>query len=133
METRVAEEADFIQLLARLISEGDDNDPAIRRTGEDLTCSQPLLGRWIDRCDVSFLMDTLALSDHVFGQEFPGILLSHQERAAFAKRLETHCRECAPCHPKQAEDILWKFRVEKAIAENKQAIVDILTNATDKQ
>jgi hypothetical protein len=132
METRVAMEADFIQLLARLISESDDNDPPFKRTGKDLTCSQPLLGRWIDRCDVPFLMDTLALSDHVFGQEFPGIPLSQEDRQAFAKTLENHCRECAPCHAKKAEDIAWKLRIEKAFAENKQAIGDALTKAAGK-
>ena len=132
METRVAVAADFIQLLARLIAETDDNDPPIKRTGEDLTCSEPLLGRWIDRCDVPFLMDTLALSDHVFSQEYPEIPLSQAERGAFAKTLETHCRECARCHAKQAEDIAWKLRVEKTIAKNKRAIGDALTKAAGK-
>lgn len=132
METRVAVAADFIQLLARLIAESDDNDPPIKRTGEDLTCSEPLLGRWIDRCDVPFLMDTLALSDHVFSQEYPEIPLSQAERGAFAKTLETHCRECARCHAKQAEDIAWKLRVEKTIAKNKRAIGDALTKAAGK-
>ena len=133
METRVAVDADFIQLLARLISESDDNDPPIKRTGEDLSCSEPLLGRWIDRCDVPFLMDTLALSDHVFGREFPEIPLSQADRATFAKTLETHCRECARCHAKQAEDIAWKLQVENAITKNKRAIRDALAKATGRR
>ena len=132
METRVAAEADFIQLLARLISESDDNDPPIKGTGKDLTCSQPLLGRWIESCDVPFLMETLALSNYVFGQEFPEIPLSQDARQAFAKTLEDHCRECAPCHAKQAEDIGWKLRVDKAIDKNKRAIGDALAKAAGK-
>jgi hypothetical protein len=133
METRVAVDADLIQLLVRLISESDDNDPPIKRTGEDLSCSEPLLGRWIDRCDVPFLMDTLALSDHVFGQEFPEIPLSQADRATFAQTLETHCRECAHCHAKQAEDIAWQLRVENAITKNKPAIRVALAQAAGKQ
>jgi hypothetical protein len=132
METRVAVEADFIQLLARLISESDDDDPPIERTGKDLTCSQPALGRWIDDCDFPFLMDTLALSDRIFAREFPGIRLSQEEREAFAKVLETHCQECARCHAKQAEDIEWKSRVEKAFAENKQGVGELLVKAAGK-
>ena len=132
METRVAIDADFIQLLTRLIAESDDGDPPFKRTGEDLSCSQPHLGQWIDRCDVPFLMDTLALSDQVFGQEFPGLRLSQQERTAFAGTLEQHCQECASCHAKQAEDIAWKLRVEKTIARNKHAIADALAEASGK-
>lgn len=125
MDTRVAVKTDFIDLLARLIAGSDDSDP-IERTGKDLTCSQPFLGQWIDDCDFPFLMETLALPDNVFGQEFPGIRLSQAERAAFANTLEIHCRECAPCHVKQQEDLELKARVEKALAENKQTIAALL-------
>jgi hypothetical protein len=122
METRVAPETDFIELLARLISNSDDSGPPIERTGKDLTCSQPILGRWIDDCDVPFLFDTLALPDHVFKQEFPGIKLSQKDRETFAKTLDTHCTECARCNSKRVEDIEWKRRVDEAFVENKQII-----------
>lgn len=132
METRVALEADFIQLLARLIAESDDGEPPIERTGKDLTCSQPILGRWIDDCDFPFLIETLSLPDDIFDQEFPGIRLSQQEREAFAETLETHCKECARCYAKQAEDIAWKSRVERAFAQNKEAIGDFLAGTARK-
>ena len=132
METRVAPETDFIQLLARLISESDDSDPPIERPGKDLTCSQPILGQWIDDCDVPFLLETLVLPDEIFAQEFPGILLSKRDREAFAKTLTTHCAECARCNAKKAEDIEWKQRVDKALVENKQAIGHILADNTRK-
>lgn len=122
METRVAPETDFIELLARLISNSDGGEPPIERTGKDLTCSQPILGRWIDDCDVPFLFETLALPDAVFTQEFPGIQLSQRDRETFAKTLDTHCSECARCGTKKAEDIQWKLRVDKAFVENKQII-----------
>lgn len=133
METRVAPDVDFLQLLARLISESDDGDPPIERSGKDLTCSQPVLGQWIDDCDVPFLLETLALPDDIFVQEFPGIPLSRRDRQAFAKTLTTHCTECARCNAKRAEDIEWKLRVDKAIVENKQAIGHFLTDTTRKQ
>lgn len=128
MKTRVALETDFVQLLARLIGESDDDDPPIEQTGKGLTCSQPTLGRWIDECDFPFLMETLALPDSVFSQEFPEIKLSHKDRQSFAKTLTTHCKECARCNAKQAEDIAWKLRVEKVMANNKEAIGAILTD-----
>lgn len=122
METRVASETDFIELLARLISNSNDSGPPIDRTGKDLTCSQPILGRWIDDCDVPFMFETLALPDHVFNQEFPGIKLSQKDRETFAKTLDTHCKECARCNAKRAEDIEWKLRFDKTFAENKPVI-----------
>jgi hypothetical protein len=130
MKTRVtveAVEADLIQLLMRLISEGDSGQPPIERAGKDLTCSQPKLGRWIDDCDVPFLFQTLALPDDVFDREFPGIRLSQKDRESFAKTLDTHCTECARCNAKRAEDGLWQSRVDKAFVENKQAIGHFLT------
>lgn len=132
METRVALETDFIQLLARLICE-NDGDPPNQRTGKDLTCSQPVYGRWIDDCDVPFLMETLALPEEVFDQEFPGIKLSQRDRESFAKTLDNHCAECARCNSKKAEDALWKRRVEKAFVENKEAIADFLAGTERKR
>lgn len=130
MTTRVALEAGFLELLVRLIGESDDNDPPCQRTGESLSCSQPLIGRWIDDCDFPFLMDTLALPDSVFSEEFPGIRLSHEEREAFARLLKMHCTECARCNAKQAEDVAWKVRVDKIIAKNKHTIAAILADET---
>lgn len=132
MNTRVASEADFIQLLARLISESDDNDPPFQRTGKDLMCSQPVLGRWFDDCDFPFLMETLALPDHVFSREYPEIPLSLEDRQAFANTLETHSRECAHCHAKKTEDILWKQRVDEVFEKNKRLISTRLTNTIDE-
>jgi hypothetical protein len=131
METRVAVKTDFIELLTRLISESDDGDPPIQRTGRDLTCSQPNLGKWFDDCDFPFLMETLALSDDVFRQQFPGIKLSQDERQAFGGILETHCTECASCHAQKVESIEWASRIEKAFAENKEAIGDLLLSSGD--
>lgn len=124
METRVAPGTDFIELLARLICESDD--PPIQRAGKVLPCSEPNVGRWVQDCDFSFLMDTLALPDNVFVREFPGIALSQKEREAFAKTLEKHCSDCARCNAKQAEDIAWKLRVDEAIVENREAIGEAL-------
>lgn len=127
MVTGIALETDFPQLLAKLISESDDGEPPIERTGKDLSCLRPVIGQWIDDCDVPFLFDTLALPDNVFNQEFPGIKLSKSDRETFARILETHCSECARCNAKRVEDIEWKMRVDKAFVENKQAIGLFLT------
>jgi hypothetical protein len=74
------------------------------RNSFELTCSQPIVGRWINDCDYAFLTEILALSNDVFKQEFRGILLSHEERKALATILDTHTRECARCGSKRRQD-----------------------------
>src|SRR5690349_16314639 len=132
MNTGVAVKTDFIQLLARLISESDDNDPPFQRAGKDLMCSQPVLGRWFDDCDFPFLMETLALPDHVFSREYPEIPLSLEDRQSFAATLQAHSRECAHCNAKKTEDIEWKQRVDKTFEKNKGLIGALLTNTVDE-
>ena len=129
--TTTVVEAKIIELLARIVAEVDEEDPK-STTGSDLPCSQPILGRWISDCDFPFLMETLALPDSVFKQEFPGIELTQQERAVFAKLLRDHCTECARCGAKQAEDDDWKLRVEKAFAKHKEMVKQVLTQAAGK-
>jgi hypothetical protein len=132
MATGILVQTDFIQLLARLIAASDKGQPPTKRTGNDLSCSQPALGKWIDDCDFPFLMETLALPDEVFEREFPGIRLSHQERETFAQTLNSHCKECARCHAKRAEDLEWESRVDKAFAENKETIGEFFSDIPGK-
>jgi hypothetical protein len=77
--------------------------PGRLKDGE-LTCSQPVVGRWINDCDYPFLTETLALTNDVFKQEFRGIQLSHEERKMLATILDKHTRECARCGSRRAED-----------------------------
>lgn len=125
-------ETNWIELLASLVAEVSDENPQ-RRSGSNLQCSQPMLGKWINDCDVLFLMDTLALSDKVFESEFPGIRLAQNERFAFASRLIAHCKECARCNAKQAEDIEWKLQVDNALDDNRELLAQVLTRAVGKR
>ena len=75
-----------------------------RLKASELTCSQPIVGRWINDCDYSFLTETLALTNDAFKQEFREIQLSHEERKMLATILDDHTRECARCGSKRAED-----------------------------
>jgi len=129
--TTTVVETNIIELLAKIVAQVDDQNPR-RPTGSDLPCSQPVFGRWISDCDFPFLMETLALSDSVFKQEFPGIKLTQQERALFAQLLQKHCTECAHCGAKQTADEDWKLHVEKAFAEHKDMVAQVLTRAAVK-
>ena len=84
-----------------------------RPATSDVTCSQPILGKWISDCDFPFLMETLSLADNVFKQEFPGIRLSQEERRIFARALESHSKTCARCRAKRAKDDQSNRRLDK--------------------
>lgn len=84
----------------------------------NLTCSAPVLGKWVSDCDFPFIMETLLLSDHVFKQEFPGIQLSEEERKLFARELDAHSKACGRCWAKRAEDEAWQERTGTALTDN---------------
>jgi hypothetical protein len=86
----------------------------------NLTCSAPVLGKWINDCDFPFIIETLLLSDHVFKREFPGIQLSEEERKLFASELDAHSKACARCGANRAEDEAWKECSRRALADRGQ-------------
>lgn len=130
-------ENDFIKLLSSLIQEKND-DASARLSGqenglEDLACTAPALGKWIDNCDYPFLVETLLLNDAIFSQEFPGVQLSAAERKEFSNTLEGHCDACLRCRAKKSSDLDWKARVDNAFAENKEIIGKAIARAVGKK
>lgn len=87
-------------------------------TTNNLTCSSPVLGKWVNDCDFPFVMETLLLSDRVFKREFPGIQLSEEERKLLARELDAHSKVCRRCGAKRAEDEAWKERTGAALANH---------------
>lgn len=131
------EEALFT-LLAKLIVEKDDDTPsrlkAQKEALKELKCSKPALGRWIERCDYPFLIETLSLDDVTFGSEFPGILLPVAERNRFIEELKAHLDEpCCRCHLKASYDLEWQARVDKALFENKALIAKAIGHTAGKR
>lgn len=128
---------DLFVLLSGLIAETDEDTrfrfEAQQEALDELKCTQPSLGEWIDRCDYSFLMNTLKLSDRIFAKEFPRVRLSVEERQQFAEELTRHCETCARCHLKQMYDLQWETCVDKAIAENREAIGKAIGYAVGKK
>lgn len=126
-------ETELIGLLSRFIRESDDDIP-FRPAEQEAelerrTCSAPELGRWIGSTDFPFLIETLMLSDAVFGEEFPDLALPAEERKRFANALERHCEDCPRCGLKRAYDLAWQARVNTAISENKEAVEEAIARA----
>jgi hypothetical protein len=136
MNARETMNTNLVELLSKLILENDD-DTVFRFQAQDealneLKCSQPSLGEWIDRCDYSFLMDTLKLSDRIFLKEFPSLRLPLEERKQFAETLAAHCENCVHCFRKRAYDLKWESCVDKTLDENRETIGKALGYAAGK-
>lgn len=129
-------EKDLITLLSRLILEKDEDAPSRLSEQEDylkdLKCADPALGKWISDCDFPFLIETLALDAATFSEEFPDAQLTAEERKEFANALEAHCETCEFCHSKRAHDLEWQSDVNRAFAENKEAIGKTIASAAGK-
>ena len=137
MNTQSNMENDLAIVLSQLIVEHDD-DTKFRFQAQDealkeLRCVVPRLGEWIDRCDYSFLIDTLKLNEEIFAEEFPEVRLPLDERARFAEILIAHCDGCAHCHLKRSYDAQWESCVDKALTANKEAIGLALGHAAYKK
>lgn len=137
MITQGAMEKDLFALLSQMIVENDDDTrfrfQAQEEALNELKCTQPQLGEWIDRCDFSFLMDTLKLDQVIFAEEFPGVGLPIAEREQFAETLSSHSEACAHCHLKKSYDLQWELCVDSALTENKEAIEKALGFAAGKK
>lgn len=96
-------------------------------------CESPELGKWINSCDFSLLIDSLQLSEAVFTQEFPAVNLSLAERKDIANALEAHCESCARCREKRADDLAWKSSFETALKENRDSVRKVLARAVGKK
>jgi hypothetical protein len=129
-------EKDLMALVSRLILDKENDTPSRLKAQEDalkeLECKHPEFGRWIDGCDFPFLIETLVLEDAVFTGEFPDVKLTAVERKEFANALEAHCETCTRCHLKRSYDLEWQARVDRAFAENKEAIGKALGRAAGK-
>jgi hypothetical protein len=126
-------ETKFIALLSGLILDKYDDTPLRfveqEKALKGLRCSNQRLGRWIEKWDFPFLIETLLLDDTVFSQEFPDIQITAEERKELANALEEHSENCSRCHLKRSYDLEWQARVNKAFSENRQVIGEAITHA----
>ena len=139
MITQEDMEKDLFSLLSKLIIEKDDDTPsrlkAQKEALKELKCSKPALGRWIERCDYPFLIETLSLDDATFAGEFPGILLPAASRSKFIEELRAHLEDepCRRCFLKASYDLEWQARVEKVLFENKALVAKAIGHGAGKR
>lgn len=91
---------------------------------DELKCTNPAVGKWIDAYDVQYLFAAFALDDDDFAENFPKMReLTQHDRKRILKTFETHINSCSHCHLKRGFDLELDSRIERAFRENKDNLV----------
>lgn len=123
--------SEFVDLLAAFVrKEESDLTFRLETHAEELNnlpCTEPVIGKWVDAHDVEFMMAAFALDDDDFAAEFPGITnLSQPDRQRIIKAFEQHFQQCAHCGRKQNYDHEFNSRVDAVVQKNRTDLLEYL-------
>lgn len=136
---------DFDKLIIDLVRKAEpDLDARLESQAEaldDLECTNPVLGRWIDEYDVDYLFSAFNLNDTEFAANFPDLAhLSQHDRSQIIEAFENHFDQCSHCHLKRSYDMEMNARIERAynlnnatVAQHLQAAASAEESTTAKQ
>ena len=125
---------DFDNLIIDLVRKAEpDLDSRLESQAEalnDLKCTNPVLGRWIDEYDVEYLMSAFDLDDEEFSANFPAMAhLDQHDRTQIMDAFEKHFDQCPHCYLKRGYDLEMNARIERAYTTNNAAVTQHLQSA----
>lgn len=125
---------DLDKLIIDLVrKEEPDLDARLENQAEalnDLECTNPVLGRWIDEYDVEYLMAAFKLDDDEFSSNFPTMgHLNQHDRSQIIEAFERHFDQCSHCHLKRGYDLEMNARIERAYAHNNAEVIQHIQSA----
>lgn len=123
--------SDIADIIAELVRQNNpDVDSRIAYQAEALSeikCTRPLIGRWIDSCDVEYLLSALDLADEDFASRFPASAsVKAPERRRMAAAIESHLCECQHCALKRGYELELDGRIEQECIQNRDLLLQIL-------
>lgn len=109
----------YPELNARL----EDQAEALR----EIACTEPIIGRWVDANDVSYLLSTFALGGKDFAAKFPTMAhITEQQRQRLVATIEAHMEQCKHCSLKRGYDLELDARIEQAYQQNSDQLLRLL-------
>jgi hypothetical protein len=129
---------DFDKLIIDLVrKEETDLDARLESQAEaldDLECTNPVLGRWIDEYDVEYLFAAFNLNDTEFAANFPDLAhLNQHDRSQIIEAFENHFDQCPHCHLKRGYDLEMNGRIERAYNLNNATVAQHLQAAASAE
>src|ERR1051326_5392537 len=100
---------DFDNLIINLVRKAEpDLDARLDSQAEalnELECTNPVLGRWIDEYDVEYLLAAFDLDDDEFAANFPDMgHLNQHDRSQIIEAFNNHFDQCRHCFLKRSYD-----------------------------
>jgi hypothetical protein len=129
---------DFDKLIIDLVRKAEpDLDARLESQAEaldDLECTNPVLGRWIDEYDVEYLFAAFNLNDTEFAANFPDLAhLNQHDRSQIIEAFENHFDQCPHCHLKRGYDLEMNERIERAYNLNNATVAEHLHAAASAE
>lgn len=125
---------DFDNLIIDLVRKAEpDLDARLENQAEalnELQCTNPVLGRWIDEYDVEYLMAAFNLDDDEFSSNFPTMgHLNQHDRSQIIEAFESHFDQCPHCYLKRGYDLEMNARIERAYTRDNAEVMRHLRSA----
>lgn len=91
---------------------------------DELTCTEPRLGKWFEENTVSYVLAAFNLSDKDFAEVFPPLKhISAAQRQNIIQAFEEHIERCPKCYRKRSFDLEFEGRLESALHENREVLL----------
>lgn len=91
---------------------------------DDLTCTEPRLGKWFEENTVSYVLAAFNLSDEDFAETFPVLKhISAEQRQNIIQAFVDHIEVCPRCFRKRSYDLEFEGRLESALQENREVLL----------
>ena len=121
-------ESDFSDIIVRMLRQAEpDLDSRFGYQAEALDeekCTNPLLGRWIDKNHVQYLLAAFALSDSDFAEYFPQMAdVTEHHRKRIIRAFEDHLKQCGHCSRKQGYDTELDGKILRLFRDNRDHLI----------
>lgn len=101
---------------------------------DDLTCTEPRLGKWFEENTTSYVLAAFNLSDEDFAETFPELKhISESQRQNIIQAFVEHIEHCPRCFRKRSFDLEFEGRLESALQENREVLLGKLDQSGERE
>lgn len=126
-------EYDITRFIANTVRNGPNFDHQMNERANsmrEIPCNNTSIGQWTD-AGIGFLFAALELDDPDFGTRLPALAdLTKPTRAQLLRSLKDHISVCSHCALKYDLEIDLNTRIEKALRENSDFLLQQLLSET---
>lgn len=129
-------ESDFnvIELLERKDSDLPERLAAQEEALDELTCTEPRLGKWFEEDTVPYVLAAFNLGDKDFAVMFPALKhITGEQRQQIIQTFLAHIERCPKCYRKRSYDMEFEARLESALHDNRDDLLAKLESSRTEE